>query len=251
MAPHNNPNDTKIRNKVRLANCHSVRYAAAMQLSPQVAPSVFGADFGHLADDLAAVASGGADLLHVDVMDGRFVPNITFGPVILRHLRALTHLPLDVHLMVVEPERHLQAVAQAGADIITVHYEATVHLQRTLSDIRALGKKVGVALNPSTPASALEYVLPDVDLVLVMTVNPGFLGQSCLRHVVPKIAEVRRMVQAGGFDIRLEVDGGINPETAPLAMSAGADILVAGAAIFDVPDRSAAIGRLRAAAQPR
>jgi ribulose-phosphate 3-epimerase len=238
-----------IRNNVRLANCRSVRYAAAMQRSPQVAPSVFGADFGHLADDIAAVTGGSADLLHVDVMDGRFVPNITFGPVVLRHLRALTHLPLDVHLMVFEPERHLHAVAQAGADIITVHCEATVHLQRTLSDIRALGKRAGVALNPSTPASALEYVLPDVDLILVMTVNPGFLGQSCLRHIVPKIAQVRQMVQASGLDIRVEVDGGINPETAPLVVRAGADILVAGAAVFDTPDRAAAIARLRAAAQ--
>jgi ribulose-phosphate 3-epimerase len=220
-----------------------------MHESPQVAPSILGADFGHLAEEVANVAAGGADFLHVDVMDGRFVPNITFGPVIVGHLRKLTDLPLDVHMMVLEPERHLRAIAQAGADIISVHCEATVHLQRTLSDIRALGKKAGVALNPSTPASALEYILADVDLILIMTVNPGFMGQSFLPRIVPKIAEVRRMVKECGLDIRVEVDGGINPSTAPAVSRAGAEILVAGAAIFDDVDRRAAIGRLRAAAQ--
>ena len=220
-----------------------------MYESPLVAPSILGADFGHLADELADIAAGGADLVHVDIMDGRFVPNITFGPVIVRHLRKLTELPLDVHMMVVEPERHLRAIAEAGADMITVHCEATVHLQRTLSDIRALGKKVGVALNPSTPTSALEYILADVDLILVMTVNPGFMGQLFLPHVVPKITEIRQMVKERGFDIRIEVDGGISAETAPVVSRAGAEILVAGAAIFNQHDRHEAIGRLRAAAQ--
>ncbi len=243
------PNHGSIRNEVRLANCRGVRYAAIMHESPQVAPSILGADFGHLAEEIANLTASGADLLHVDVMDGRFVPNITFGPVIVRQLRKLTELPLDVHMMVEEPERHLRAIAEAGADTITVHCEATVHLQRTLSDIRALGKKAGVALNPSTPASVLEYILADVDLILVMTVNPGFMGQPFLPRVVPKIAEVRRMVKECGFDIRVEVDGGISSKTAPIVSRAGAEIIVAGAAIFDEVDRRGAIARLRAAAQ--
>jgi ribulose-phosphate 3-epimerase len=158
-------------------------------------------------------------------------------------------MPVDVHMMVLEPERHLRAVADAGADIITVHAEATTHLQRTLSDIRNLGKKAGVALNPSSSPSVLEYILADIDVVLVMTVNPGFSGQSCLPHIVPKISAVRRMVQQSGFDIRIQVDGGINANTAASVVRAGADILVAGAAIFDNGDRCDAIKHLRDAAQ--
>jgi ribulose-phosphate 3-epimerase len=220
-----------------------------MQKPLQIAPSIVEADFGHLADEVVALGEGGADLIHVDVMDGRFVPNLTFGAVVIRQLRRSTQLPVDVHLMVLEPERHLRAVAGAGADIITVHAEATTHLQRTLTEIRDLGKKAGVALNPSTSPSVLEYVLADIDVILVMTVNPGFSGQSCLPHIVPKISSVRQMVQQSGFDIRVQVDGGINPSTAAGAVRAGADILVAGAAIFGSSDRRDAIRQLRNAAQ--
>jgi len=183
------------------------------------------------------------------MMDGRFVPNLTFGAVIIRQIRRTTQLPVDVHMMVLEPERHLHVVADAGADIITVHAEATTHLQRTLSEIRNLGKKAGVALNPSTSPSVLEYVLADIDVILVMTVNPGFLGQSCLPYIVPKISSVRQMVQQSGFDIRIQVDGGINPKTAAGVVRAGAETLVAGAAIFDCNDRRDAIRQLRNAAQ--
>jgi len=208
-----------------------------------------GADFGHLADEVADLDLGGANFLHVDVMDGQFVPNITFGAVVIRCLRKLTQLPLDVHMMVVEPERHLKAIAEAGADIITVHCEATRHLQRTLSEIRKLGRKAGVALNPSTPPSVLEYIMGDIDVVVVMTVNPGFIGQSFLSGVLPKITEVRRMVEQRGLDIRIQVDGGVNQATAASVVSAGGDRLVAGAAIFDSKDRKEAIKRLRDAAQ--
>ena len=220
-----------------------------MQKSLQIAPSILGADFGHLADEVAALGEGGADLIHVDMMDGRFVPNLTFGAVIIRQIRRTTQLPIEVHMMVLEPERHLSVVADAGADIITVHAEATIHLQRTLSEIRNLGRKAGVALNPSTSPSVLEYILADIDVVLVMTVNPGFSGQSHLPHVVPKISSVRQMVQQSGFDIRIQVDGGINPKTAAGVVRAGAETLVAGAAIFDCSDRHDAIRQLRDAAQ--
>ena len=220
-----------------------------MQKSLQIAPSILGADFGHLADEVTALCEGGADLIHVDMMDGRFVPNLTFGAVIIRQIRRTTQLPVDVHMMVLEPERHLHVVADAGADIITVHAEATAHLQRTLSEIRNLGKRAGVALNPSTSPSVLEYVLADIDVVLIMTVNPGFSGQSFLPHIVPKISSVRQMVQEGGFDIRIHVDGGINPKTAAGVVRAGAETLVAGTAIIDCSDRRAAIRQLRDAAQ--
>jgi ribulose-phosphate 3-epimerase len=220
-----------------------------MQKSLQIAPSILGADFGHLANEVAALSEGGADLVHVDMMDGRFVPNLTFGAVIIRQIRRTTQLPVDVHMMVLEPERHLRAVAEAGADIITVHAEATTHLQRTLSEIRNLGKKAGVALNPSTSPSVLEYILADIDVVLVMTVNPGFSGQSCLPHIVPKISSVHQMIRQCGFDIRIHVDGGINPKTAASVVRAGAETLVAGAAIFEASDRRDAIRQLRDAAQ--
>jgi ribulose-phosphate 3-epimerase len=217
--------------------------------SVRVAPSILSADLGRLADEIADVERAGADWIHVDVMDGRFVPNITLGPVVVRAARAATRLPLDVHLMIVEPERYLEAFAEAGADVISVHVEACVHLQRTLAEIRRLGKRAGVVLNPHTPESSVSYVLGDVDLVLVMSVNPGFGGQSFLPAVLPKIAALRAMIDARGLEIDLEVDGGVAPETAKRVVDAGARVLVAGSAVFGHGDRRASIAALRAAAR--
>jgi ribulose-phosphate 3-epimerase len=195
-----------------------------------VAPSILSADFAGLGDDVRAVERAGADWIHVDVMDGRFVPNITLGPPIVRALRRVTTLPLDVHLMIVEPERYVDAFCEAGADIVSIHAEACTHLERTLSHIRKLGKKAGVVLNPHTSEEALNYVMHTVDLVLVMSVNPGFGGQAFLPSVLPKIERIRAMI--GNHPIRLEVDGGIQAETARQVIAAGADVLVAGQAIF-------------------
>ena len=217
----------------------------------QIAPSILAADLGRLADEIADVATGGADLIHVDVMDGNFVPNLSLGPDIVRSIRKATTLPIDVHMMVMDPERHIGAFAAAGADIITVHVEATTHLQRTLLVIRQLGKRAGVALNPHTSESALQYVLSDIDLILVMTVNPGFSGQAFLPGVLPKISNVRRLVSESNQDISIEVDGGISPQTAPAVASAGADILVAGAAIYTTRDRRKAIESIRMSAANR
>jgi ribulose-phosphate 3-epimerase len=214
----------------------------------QIAPSILAADFGRLAEEVRDVENAGADLVHVDVMDGNFVPNLTVGVDILRALRRTTSLPLDVHLMVADPDRHLEVFADAGADIITVHYEAAVHLQRTLHTIRRLGKRVGVALNPHTPESVLTYVLGDIDLVLVMSVNPGFTGQVFLPQVLPKITAIRDMVRTSGHDIRIGVDGGIEPKTVGLVTRAGADVLVAGAAVYRSANRRDAIESIRALA---
>jgi len=214
----------------------------------QIATSILAADFGRLAEEIRDVAAGGADLIHVDVMDGRFVPNLTLGVDILRAVRASTTLPLDVHMMIVEPERHIEAFAEAGADIITVHAEAVTHLQRTLHAIRQLGKRAGVALNPHTPESVLKYVLSDIDLVLVMTVNPGFTGQEFLPQVLPKISALRDMAHSSGHDFRIEVDGGIGPQNASVVTSAGADILVAGAAVYRSASRRDAIEHIRSLA---
>ena len=214
----------------------------------KIAPSILAADFGRLADEVVAVASAGADLIHIDVMDGRFVPNLTVGPDIVRAVRKVTTLPVDVHMMVMEPERHMATFAEAGADTITVHVEAVIHLQRTLQVIRQLGKRAGVALNPHTPESCLDYVLSDLDLILVMTVNPGFTGQVFLPQVLPKISNIRQMIATSGHTIDIEVDGGISPKTAPDVARAGADILVAGAAVYATSDRHAAISAIRTAA---
>jgi ribulose-phosphate 3-epimerase len=197
-----------------------------------VAPSILSADFGHLADEVSAVEQASADWIHVDVMDGRFVPNITIGPPVVAALRKVTALPLDVHLMIAEPEKWIDAFADAGADVITVHAEACAHLHRTLQAIRARGCLAGVSLNPATHENAIEYVLPICDLVLVMSVNPGFGGQSFLSEVVPKIASISKMLSHAAPGALLEVDGGITGETATIVAANGAQVLVAGNAVF-------------------
>lgn len=214
-----------------------------------IAPSILSADLGRLANEVREVEAAGADWIHVDVMDGRFVPNITLGPAITAAVRKATSLPVDVHLMIVEPERYVEAFADAGADTISVHEEASVHLQRTLSLIRSLGKRAGVVLNPHTPESTIEYVLPDCDLILVMSVNPGFGGQTFLPQILPKVRRIRKMIEASGFDIDLEVDGGVSPSTIAQVCEAGANVVVAGSAVFGQPDRAAAVTAIRAAAR--
>ncbi len=213
----------------------------------RIAPSILAADFAALGEAVREAEAAGADLIHVDVMDGRFVPNLTIGPPAVAALRRVTRLPLDVHLMIVEPERYLRAFAEAGADWLTVHPEATLHLHRTLTQIRALGLKAGVALNPSTSEESLRYVLEVVDHVLVMSVNPGFGGQSFIPAVLPKIERVRAMLDGAGREaVSIAVDGGITPQTAPQVVAAGADVLVAGSAIFRAEAGVAeAIRRLR------
>jgi len=213
-----------------------------------IAPSLLAADFLSLGAEAAAAERAGADWLHLDIMDGHFVPNISFGPQIVQALRPVTRLPLDVHLMIAPADPHIAAFAAAGADHITVHPESGPHLHRTLQLIRALGKKPGVALNPATPVDSIAHVLDLVDIVLVMTVNPGFSGQTFLPSQLAKIAALRRLVDDSGRPIALQVDGGITPATARQALAAGADTLVAGTAVFASPDYAAAIASLRAAA---
>jgi ribulose-phosphate 3-epimerase len=214
-----------------------------------IAPSLLAADFGRLREEAAAVAAAGADWLHLDVMDGHFVPNISFGPPVLKALRAHLRLPFDVHLMIAPVDPYIAAFAEAGADHISLHPEAGPHLHRSLQLIRALGCKAGVALNPATPIETVGWVLDMIDIVMVMTVNPGFGGQDFLDDQLPKIAALRRMI--GDRPIALQVDGGITPATAARAVAAGADTLVAGTAVFGAPDYAAAIAALRGAAPLR
>ena len=211
----------------------------------RIAPSILSADFARLGEEVRAIEAAGADVVHVDVMDGRFVPNLTIGPPVVAALRKVTKLPLDVHLMIVEPEKYLDAFAQAGADGLTVHAEACVHLDRTLEHIRSLGKRAGVSLNPHTSEEAIRYVMERLDLVLVMSVNPGFGGQSFLPSVLPKIEKIRSMIDASGRAIDLEVDGGIKVGTAQRVCAAGADLLVAGNAVFSAPPYETSLGALR------
>ena len=213
----------------------------------KIAPSILSADFAALADDIARVEAGLPDQLHVDVMDGRFVPNLTIGPVVVEAIRKRTRLPLDVHLMIVEPERYLADFVSAGADLVTVHAEACVHLQRALAQIRELGARAGVALNPSTPPDTLEYVLDDLDLVLVMSVNPGFGGQKFIPSAYAKLARVRAMLGARPIDV--SVDGGLKVEHVRRLAVEGASIAVAGSAIFGAPDPAEAVRQMRAAAE--
>ncbi len=201
-------------------------------LTPLISPSILSADFARLGEEVRAIDTAGADWIHIDVMDGHFVPNLTIGPDVIKALRGHTDKPFDVHLMIAPVDPYVEAFAYAGADIITVHPEAGPHIHRTLQSIRALGKKAGVVLNPGTPASVLENLMDLADLILVMSVNPGFGGQSFIASQLGKIAAIRAMIAASGRAIHLEVDGGVNPETARQCVAAGADVLVAGSATF-------------------
>lgn len=224
-------------------------------MSVKLAPSLLASDFANLGGAMRDAEAAGAEWIHVDVMDGHFVPNITIGVPVVRSLRKATQLPLDVHLMIERPERYVEAFAGAGADVITVHQEATVHLHRTVQHIRSLGRKAGVAINPATPVAMLDDILPFIDLVLVMTVNPGFGGQKFIHTSPARIRSVRDMLDAGGWDqVEIEVDGGIASDTAPDVVRAGATVLVAGAAVFNdqasVADNVARIREAIAAARP-
>ena len=211
----------------------------------KIAPSILAANFAKLGEEIQEVEKAGADLIHVDVMDGHFVPNITFGPLVMDAIRPLTNLPLDVHLMIENPDQYIEAFAKAGADIITVHQEAAVHLHRTLHLIKDHGVKAGVVINPGTPVSAIQEVLPYCDMVLVMTVNPGFGGQKFIYEAIPKIQQLDDLRREHGYTYEIEIDGGVNVETAKLCTDAGADVLVAGSAVYNEADRKAAIEAIR------
>lgn len=212
----------------------------------KIAPSILSADFARLGEEIKDVERGGADYIHVDVMDGHFVPNITIGPLIVEAIRPITKLPLDVHLMIENPDQYIEAFAKAGADYITVHVEASRHLHRTIQLIKSTGVKAGVVLNPATPVDSLKHIIEDVDMVLLMSVNPGFGGQKFISSVLPKIRQVKELADSLNPELEIEVDGGVNEETAKLCVEAGANVLVAGSAVFNKEDREAAIASLRA-----
>jgi ribulose-phosphate 3-epimerase len=212
----------------------------------KIAPSILSADFARLGEEIAAVERAGADYIHVDVMDGHFVPNITIGPLVVEAIRPVTKLPLDVHLMIENPDQYIESFVNAGADYITVHVEACRHLHRTIHHIKSFGIKAGVVLNPATPVETIQHILEDIDMVLLMSVNPGFGGQKFIPEVLHKIRKVKEMAKAlGKEDIEIEVDGGVNPETAKLCVEAGANVLVAGSAIYNQEDYAAAISLIR------
>ncbi len=211
----------------------------------KIAPSILSADFSRLGDEIRAIEAGGADYVHIDVMDGHFVPNITIGPLIVEAVRKVTDMPLDVHLMIENPDQYIPDFAKAGADIITVHYEAVPHLHRTVQLIHSLGKKAGVSLNPATPVSTLEVILEELDLVLLMSVNPGFGGQNFIPSCLPKIEALRKEMDRRGLNIELEIDGGVKPVNIAAIAGAGADVFVAGSAVFGNPDYRATIAELR------
>ena len=213
--------------------------------SMMIAPSILSADFSRLGREIEAVRQAGAEVIHVDVMDGHFVPNITIGPLVVRAVRQVTDLPVDVHLMITEPDRYLQDFAEAGADWITVHVEACTHLHRTIHHIRDLGKKAGAVLNPATSLSTLDYILADVDLVMLMSVNPGFGGQSFIPSTLEKIRKLRAMLDQVNPGAGIEIDGGISPKTIAEVAGAGANIFVAGSAVYDRDDYGAAIAELK------
>ena len=211
----------------------------------KIAPSILASDFSKLGEEIKDVERGGADYIHVDVMDGHFVPNITIGPLIVDHIRPVTDLPLDVHLMIENPDQYIEAFAKAGSDIITVHQETCPHLHRTIQLIKSYGVKAGVVINPATPAETIRPILQEVDLVLLMTVNPGFGGQSFIHSVVPKISQIAEWRKEEQLTFEIEVDGGVKAATARMCTEAGADVLVAGSAIFNQSDRKKAIEEIR------
>lgn len=211
----------------------------------KIAPSILSANFAYLADEIQKVETAGADMLHIDIMDGHFVPNITFGPPVISAIRKITKLPFDVHLMINNPQEYIDPFAQAGADIITVHAETTHHLHRLIQYIKSKGIKAGISLNPGTSLSSIEELLYDADMVLVMTVNPGFGGQKFISSSIPKIKRLKELIIQGNFNIDIEVDGGINAATASHVINAGANILVAGSAIYGATDIAAAIRAIR------
>lgn len=211
----------------------------------KIAPSILSADFSKLGSEIIEVEKGGADYIHVDVMDGHFVPNITIGPLIVEAIRPVTKLPLDVHLMIENPDHYIEAFAKAGADYITVHVEACRHLHRTIQLIKSFGVKAGVVLNPATPVESIQHIIGDIHMVLLMSVNPGFGGQKFIPETLPKIRKVKKMAMQKGLDIEIEIDGGVNPETAKQCKEAGATVLVAGSAIYNEKDYAKAISLIR------
>ena len=214
-------------------------------MKKQIAPSILSADFSRLGEEIKAVEKAGADLIHVDIMDGHYVPNLTIGPGVVSSLRKTTALPFDVHLMIEDPDRYIDAFADAGSNILTVHAEAVVHLHRTVHYIKGKGIRAGVSLNPSTPLSCIEEILPDIDLLLIMTVNPGFGGQKFIAGMLPKIRKARELAQSRGLGLAIEVDGGVTSDNIGTLAEAGADIFVAGAAIFGSPSYSDTIGKMK------